>query len=348
MSNNWQDLVDVEKLTTWMDEKGIESGPLSNFLPLTGGTQNLLLRFKRASSQYVLRRPPLHTDSDSATTMHRESRILGALSQTNIPHPRLIASCNEQSVLGASFFLMEPIDGFTPIDNLPEKFADNTAFCHQIGFAMVDAAAELGNVDYLSVGLEGFGKIEGFLERQAGRWNKQFESYSKYDSWSGEKIQDDVDLISSWLSENCPKQFKPGVVHGDYHLGNVMFHHDKPELAAIVDWELCTLGDPLIDLGWLVATWPEPDGTGLLPKLEAKPWHGFATTDELIERYAQSSDRDISNMSWYVVLACYKLGIILEGTYARACAGKAPIEIGNMLHLATLKLFSNSLKWMSR
>ncbi|MBR9909276.1 MAG: phosphotransferase family protein [Gammaproteobacteria bacterium] len=343
---SWRKLVDVDQLSQWMDTLGLESGTLSDFLPLTGGTQNLLLRFKRGARQFVLRRPPLHTNANSAITMQREARILGALATTDIPHSRLIASCDDETVLGAYFYLMEPVDGYTAVGKLPESVAGNSACCHQLGLSMVDAIASLGEVDFEALGLADFGKSEGYLERQSGRWKKQFDSYNRYPGWSGTALAAKVEKISSWLTQNCPKTFTPGIVHGDYHLANVMFCYDQPRLAAIVDWELCTIGDPLIDLGWLITTWPNPEGKAILAKLEARPWVGFATVEELINRYAQRSNRDLSQLNWYIVLACYKLGIILEGTYARACAGKAPADTGAALHQGTLTLMDKALRWM--
>lgn len=346
MEESWRKLVDVNHLTQWMDTYNLESGALSDFVPLTGGTQNLLLRFNRGERQFVLRRPPLHTNANASVTIQREARILGSLATTNVPHSRLIAYCDDETILGAKFYLMEPVDGYTAIGDLPATVAGNSVYCHQMGLSMVDAAASLGDVDYEAIGLADFGNSKGFLERQASRWGKQFDSYNSYEGWSGEVLALNVQVIANWLSENCPKSFTPGIVHGDYHLGNVMFCHDKPELAAIIDWELSTIGDPLIDLGWLITTWPNPEGKAIVSQLEASPWKSFATVEELIDRYGQRSNRDLSQLNWYIVLACYKLGIILEGTHARACAGKAPTKVGNALHQGTLSLMDKALGWM--
>ena len=125
----------------------------------------------------------------------------------------------------------------------------------------------------------------------------------------------------------------------------MLYRFDGPELAAIVDWELTTIGDPLLDLGWLMATWPEPDGPEA-GNVSVQPWAGFPTADELVERYAGQTDRDLSHMRWYGVLACYKLGIILEGTHARAAAGKAEKATGDALHNQTLGLFRRALRWI--
>jgi aminoglycoside phosphotransferase (APT) family kinase protein len=141
------------------------------------------------------------------------------------------------------------------------------------------------------------------------------------------------------LEAHRPTDCRPGILHGDYHAANVMFSRTGPEVAAIVDWEMSTVGDPLLDLGWLLATWGMPDSP-FAAKLAATD--GLASTDELIAAYAARSDRDLSSMDWYTVLACFKLGIILEGTWTRALVGKAPMEIGEQLHTTTLRLFARA------
>ncbi len=139
-----------------------------------------------------------------------------------------------------------------------------------------------------------------------------------------------------------PRSFKPGISHGDYHLANLLFRPDGPEVAAIVDWEMCTVGDPLLDLGWLLATWPSGGDGGVAGAIGTAG--GLPTAAELIDRYAERSDRDLTNIAWYEVMACFKLGIVLEGTHARAFAGKAPVEIGDLLHATTVVLFTRALE----
>jgi aminoglycoside phosphotransferase (APT) family kinase protein len=149
------------------------------------------------------------------------------------------------------------------------------------------------------------------------------------------------DHIADWLEAHRPSEFEAGLLHGDYHLANVMFRHDGPELAAIVDWELATIGDPLVDLGWLLATWPEGEAPSAAD-VSVEPWNGFPKPEELVEHYGTQSGRDLSNIDWYTVLACFKLGIILEGTHARACAGLAPRETGDQLHAKAIGLFDRA------
>lgn len=332
-------VVDPDVLAGWMDDRGLGDGPLEDLTPLAGGTQNLLLRFVRAGRTFVLRRPPEHKRKNSDETMRREARVLAALAGSDVPHPGLIAAESDVDVLGAAFYLMEPVDGFTPTAGLPPYHAGDPAVRRAMGFSLADAAAALGRVDHAAVGLDGFGKPEGYLERQVPRWRSQLDSYAEL---GGAWVPDipGLDAVGEWLDANRPATFEPGVIHGDYHLGNVMYRHDAPDLAAVVDWELATIGDPLIDLGLIVAFWPEEGRPATA--VSVTPWDGFPTVDEMVARYGEGSSRDLSAVNWYGVLACYKTGIILEGTHARAMAGKAPEAFGDMLHATTVGLFEKA------
>jgi aminoglycoside phosphotransferase (APT) family kinase protein len=329
-------VVDVDVLAGWMDARNLGVGPLTDLTPLAGGTQNLLLRFVRDDRTYVLRRPPEHKRKNSDETMRREARVLDALAGSNVPHPGLIAAESDVDVLGAAFYLMEPVDGFTPTTGLTEFHSGDPAVRRAMGFSLADAAAALGRIDYQSVGLDGFGKPDGYLERQVPRWRSQLDSYAELGGdWTPDIPH--LDEVGEWLDANRPDTFVPGIIHGDYHFGNVMYRYDSPDLAAVVDWELATIGDPLIDLGLIIAFWPEEDGVPTAVSIT--PWEGFPTVGELIARYGEGSTRDVSAAAWYGVLACYKTGIILEGTHARAMEGKAAKEFGDMLHATTVGLF---------
>lgn len=334
--------VDLAALAAWMDTQDLGAGPLEDVQRLAGGTQNILLKFRRAGRTYVLRRPPPVLRANSNETMRREARVLAALKGTPVPHPGLIAACPDETVLGAAFYLMEPIDGYNPSTGLPEPFASSPDLRRQMGFSLVDGIAALGALDYLELGLDGLGKVDNFLERQVSRWKAQLDSYAEFPEWDGLKDLPDVDRVGRWLEDNRPPDFQPGIIHGDYHLANVMYRFDAPRLAAIVDWELTTIGDPLLDLGWLLATWPEGEGSAVT----VTPWEGFPSADELVAHYATQTMRDLSHIHWYGVLACYKLGIILEGTYARARAGKAPKETGDRLHANTIGLLERANRWI--
>ena len=335
--------VDLAALAAWMDDQGLPQGEITDVEPLVGGTQNVLLRFTRGGATYVLRRGPWHLRPKSNDMMRREMRVLEALAGSDVPHPGLLAACPDETVLGggAAFYLMESIDGFNPTVALPELHAGDPAVRHAMGLSVVDAVAALGAVDHEAAGLADLGKPEGFLERQVPRWQSELESYSRHEGYPGPDIPG-LDEVAAWLEANRPATFRPGLSHGDYHLANVLIRPDGPEVAAIVDWEMCTLGDPLLDLGGLLATWPAADEgmvSGAIGSIG-----GLPSRTELVARYAERTTRDLSAVTWYEVMACYKLGIVLEGTHARAFAGKAPVVVGDMLHATTLALFTRALE----
>ena len=334
------DGVNLRRLAEWMDGAGLPGGPIDRVERLGGGTQNILVRFVRGGRSYVLRRPPLHKRANSDETMRREGRVLAALAGSDVPHPDLIAACPDADVLGAAFYLMEPIDGSNPTVGLPPSYLADRTWRRALGLAMADGAASVGAVDHVAAGLDGLGRPDGYLERQVGRWRSQLEAYASLPGYPGPDIPG-VDRVGEWLDANRPRAWRAGLIHGDYHLANVLVAHDRPGLAAIVDWELTTIGDPLLDLGWLLATWPDAQGV-VVAAASVQPWDGFPGAAELVARYGERSDRDLSAITWYEVLACYKLGILLEGTHARACAGQADRATGDQLHGATLRLFERA------
>ena len=325
--------VDLDALSAWMDAEALPRGPIEDLELLGGGTQNIMLRFARGGRVFVLRRPPLHKRKNSDATMGREARVLRALAGTDVPHPGFVAGCDDVDVLGAAFYLMQPVEGFNPAQGLPTLHAESDAIRRE----MADGIARLGEVDYLAVGLEGLGKPDGYLERQVSRWLGQLESYAGFEGYPGHGLEG-VDAVAQWLAANLPADYRPGILHGDYHIANVMFRNDGPELAAIVDWELTTIGDPLLDLGALLAFSPgDGAAVSLLPA-----WPGYPGRAELLARYAETSTRKLDAVAWYEVLACFRLGIILEGTRARAFAGQAPMETADYLRERTVELLAKA------
>jgi aminoglycoside phosphotransferase (APT) family kinase protein len=333
--------VDLDALRGWMDAQGLGIGPFTAVSPLTGGTQNILIRLSRSGRDYILRRPPPAPRAESHEVMRREARVLGALRTSRVPHPGLIASEPDERKLGYAFILMEPINGFNPSEGLPRFHARDPDIRTRMGLSYIDALAELAEFD---THLPGFGSPDGFLDRQVERWRAQLDGYARVGPWPG--LSCGVDAVADWLTRNQPQDYRPGLIHGDCHLGNAMFHHDNGELAALIDWELATLGDPRLDLGWVIATWPDAKGRDTVG-MGIAPWDGFPDIETLITRYAARTSRPLDSAAWFGVLACYKLGILLEGTYARSLTGRAPKAVGERLHAATLALFERAARMIA-
>jgi aminoglycoside phosphotransferase (APT) family kinase protein len=333
------EVVDLDRLRAWMDERALGEGPLEDAHLLGGGTQNVLLRFRRGDRGFVLRRGPVHKRANSDETMRREARVLAALAGTDVPHPGLIAAHGELDVIGAAFTLMEPVDGVNVTVELPELHARDLDVQRAMGLSMADAISALGRVDIHERGIADLGKADGWLERQVERWRSHLASYDTVPGYPGPDIPG-VARVASWLDAHRPTSWTPGLIHGDFHFANVLIARDEGRVAAVVDWELTTIGDPLLDLGHLLATWPDPV-TGSTAMLVLP---GLPSREELIGRYAAGSTRDVSAVGWYQVLACYRLGIILEGTHARAGAGQAAKETGDRLHAMTVGLFEQALR----
>ena len=280
-------VIDFGVLSAWMDAEGLAAGEISGVETLTGGTQNVLLKFERGGRAYVLRRGPPHLRPKSNDALRREALVLSALSGSDVPHPGFIAGCMDDTVMnGAVFYLMEPVNGFNPSTGLPPLHASDAAVRFEMGLQAADAIAALGRVDHVAVGLGEMGKPEGFLERQVARWISELESYSRFEGYPGPEIPG-VERVASWLDANRPAASAPGIIHGDYHFANVMFAYDSARLAAIVDWEMCTIGDPLLDLGWLMATWPDASRPGASPAMGLAAAGGLPSQAEAIARYAE-------------------------------------------------------------
>ncbi len=341
------DLLDFARLLDWMTAQGLGSGPIEDVIWLSGGTQNVLVQFRRDGRAYVLRRPPLTSLSDGSKAMMREARVLRSLAGTAVPHPGLIRECPDRHILGEAFYLMEKVDGFNVTAGLPPAY-QNVGAQREIAFAVVDAALKLGAVDYLAVGLDGFGKLDGYLERQVGRWGSQLESYARFEGWPGPGGLPGVSDIAAWLDANVPDYFSPGIVHGDFHLSNIMFRQDEPGVAAIIDWELATIGEPLLDLGWLVATWPSTEGEDTGSSIAVPGATALPTIDELVARYAEGARRDMKHFRWVAVLACYKLGILQEGSHARACADKNMRPVGEANHRRAVGMMRRAQTFIDR
>lgn len=329
--DDFDGLLDWGRLQSWIEAQDIPgAGPVTAVRQLAGGSQNNIFRLDRDGATMVLRRPPRHPRDNSDITILREARVLRALANSAVPHAELHAVCDDTTVIGTCFYLMASIDGFTPRGPLPGPYATIPAWRRKLAFEIVDAAAELAQVRPTDIGLADFGKPDGWLERQVPRWLAQLGDYQRYPAYRGLVLPHATD-VAGWLERYRPAACLVGVIHGDLQFANVMFAHDRPELLALIDWELSTLGDPLLDLGWILTSWSElGDPPGHAPYVE--PSDGLPARQELIERYLAVTGRDPELVNWYFALACFKLAILVEGTYARALAGQAPMEVGLRLH----------------
>ncbi|MCA1830642.1 MAG: phosphotransferase family protein [Actinobacteria bacterium] len=310
------ELLDVQGLDEWAADQLPGTGS-TRATKIEGGASNEMFLLERDGGRAVLRRPPAHRTSKTSQDILRETKILRALEATSVPVPRVLAVCEDDAVIGSPFYVMTFVDGFTPRDPLPEPFASDAGALRALCMALIEGLASIANVDWRAVGLDGFGKPDGFLDRQVPRWLTQLETYRTRDIPR-------LDDVASWLQSNTPRTSDPAIMHGDYQFINVMAERDMPaRLAAIVDWEQATIGDPLLDLGWVIAGWSEPGeelrfGSRYLKDRTASP-----SRADLVKRYEELTGRDTSTLDYYIVLSLFKLACVLEGSYHRFATGKS-------------------------
>jgi len=295
-------------------------GPLEAEL-IAGGASNLTYFIRSAHGEWVLRRPPLGHVLPTAHDMAREYRVITALGQTEVPVPKTVLLCEDAAVIGAPFYVMERAHGVIVHEALPEGLAPESADRRRMSEAFVDALVALHRVDYAAVGLEGFGRPQGFVARQVRRWGEQ---------WDRSKTREcaDIDELRRRLAAAVPdEEPAPTIVHGDYRLENMIFAERRPgSIVAILDWEMSTLGDPLCDLGYALMYWVQAGDSALKQKAMEKGMvtmaPGFMTHAEMVARYEEQSKRSVAHIDFYVALALYKLAIIVEGIHARYLAGE--------------------------
>ena len=313
-------LVDGEALERWLDEQLGGPGRLDVERHQAGHSCETFF-ITRGGERWVLRRPPRGAFLPTAHDVLREYRVLSALGGTGVRAPRTLIACEDTSVIGVPFYLMEKVEGYVIRTDLPPGFRGDAAADARagIGEELVDALAELHAVDYRAVGLEGWGRPTGYLQRQIKRWNGQLELATQFS-----RPLPDFVRIRDWLSENVPEDADTTIVHGDYKLDNVTFAPEPPaRLLSIFDWEMSTIGDPLADVGWMLSYWRnrEDPPNPLHPELDLMTQAGFSRREELLERYHERTGRSMSDIRFYTVLAVWKLGVLLEGSYARHLAG---------------------------
>lgn len=326
------DGIDLDAVSRWLTDQGHISEPITEATVLAGGTQNLLLHFRAGNCAYVLRKPPASGGGRSQETVRREVTVLRALADTAVPHPACLAACEDPDV-GGPFFVMEAIVGCNITEGVPLALAEPN-HQHELALSVIDGAAELALVDPFSRGLGSLSRhLDGWVDKQLTRWRKQLASYREIDGVGIERLPG-TESIDGWLQAHRPADARLGLLHGDLHIGNVLFDETRPRVAAIVDWELASIGDPLLDLGHLLVTWPH-SGPGCI---EVPGGDHLPGREDLLDHYARRTGRDLGDILWFEVLAAYRLAIILEGSKARANAGLAGEDVGERLHSLAVSL----------
>jgi aminoglycoside phosphotransferase (APT) family kinase protein len=306
--------IDESRLTAWLKQQLAITPPL-RFRLISGGRSNLTFTVEDGGGRrLVLRRPPLGAVLESAHDMGREHRILSALSATTVPVPTPAAFCDDPAVNGAPFYVMDFVDGMIIRDSHDAERQLPAAIRPLLGDAIVDVLADLHALDPDAVGLGSLGRREGYIERQLRRWHGQWEQ-------SKTRELPVVEDVYRRLSSTVPEQQRASIVHGDYRMDNLVLLPDGA-VAAVLDWELCTLGDPLADLGMLILYWASPgEDTDALLSGTPTAIPGFADRSSLLQRYADRSGTDVSQVEFYMAFALWKLACIAEGIVARSRAG---------------------------
>lgn len=282
-----------------------------------GGAANLTYHLDYGSHEYVLRRPPLGPVAPSAHDMARESKVLGALWRSYPYAPRAFLFSDDESVVGAPFFVMERRHGVVVRKQIPEVYAAIPDAARRMSEALIDALAGLHAVDYTAIGLADLGKPAGFIHRQIEGWWRRWQATELGENEA-------MSAVYGWLQANQPPEGPPALVHNDYKLDNVMLNGDDPgRIVAVFDWDMCTLGDPLSDLGALMAYWVQPDDPPHFQALAMMPNQpGFLRREELVARYAAAGGRDVSHMRFYHALSLYRVVVIIAQIYARYQRGQ--------------------------
>lgn len=299
-----------------MDDNGLpgKGEPIEQRF-LSGGSQNEIYEIRRGDERCVMRIPPPTAPANRNAGILREWRIIEALDGTDVPHTPAVAMCDDASVLGRPFYLMGLVDGWSPMDERsgwPAPFDADLDARAGLAFQLVEGIALLSKVNWRARGLEGLGRPDGFHERQVDRWTAFLERIK------GRELPG-FDVAAAWLREHRPLDYISGIMHGDYQFANVMYHHGAPaRLAAIVDWEMGTVGDPKLDLGWVVQGWPDNTDSSEPGELSYVDLTGMPSREQVLEHYAEVSGRQVDDIDYYVILAKWKLAVVLEQGFQRA------------------------------
>ena len=309
--------LNLEAVTAWLNAHVSEpTGPLEWSL-IAGGHSNLTFELcSQDGRRWVLRRPPLGQILATAHDMGREYRIISALADTPVPVASVVGLCTDVEVNGAPFYVMDFVEGLV-VRSLEGAATLSPSQRHAASESLVDVLAQIHSVDLDNVGLADLGRHDGYIERQLRRWYGQFQ---------GSQAQNPnldlpaVDEVFQLLMENLPAQQATSIVHGDYRLDNCILDRDG-KLAAVLDWEICTLGDPLADLGLLWVYWTDPGTTASLPQASPTSLDGFLRKQDLLDRYSAVSSLDLSGIDYYIAFGYWKLTCIIAGVFARYAGG---------------------------
>lgn len=347
------ELAPIGPLTEWLDAHvpQLGRGPLTTAL-LSGGTSNVVLTLDRGEGRMVMRRPPAVPPPGAEKGVLREARILTALNQTDVPHPQCYGACDDASVVGRPFYVMEMVDGWAPnlrdekIHNEPPF--DQMPYEYGIPFAIVDGLIKLANVDYVAIGLGDYGKPGRFLERQVDRWAGQLASYKERYGYEGRRLEG-YEETERWLRETKLPEEVRGIIHGDVGTPNMMFKAGPPaRLAAMIDWELSTIGDPMIDMGWFTGGLRDEENPGKeFPTALTNPNH-FPTRQEMARYYCAGTGRRIEDFQWFSILSRFKSGCLLEYKVAQAEAGILPKETGRFFARIVENVFQETAQEIAR
>lgn len=311
-----RDRLDVERLSAWMAEHVPDfAGPL-DYAKFAGGQSNPTYKLTTPGRNYVLRRKPMGELLPSAHQVDREYRVMAGLYPTGFPVPRQYGLCEDDSVIGSAFYVMEMVDGRTIWDGAFPDMDVATRRAHY--HAMIDTLAELHNVDHVAAGLEDFGRPGNYFERQVSRWTKQYRGAETENMPAMERLIE-------WLPRTVPEQTRTTIVHGDYRCDNMKFAPGlEPRVAAVLDWELCTTGDPLADLSYFLISWvTEPEGRSGVMGLTG-PETGIPTVEEVVARYCEKTGRDgVPDLNWLLAFNLFRLASIVQGIHKRFLIGTA-------------------------
>jgi aminoglycoside phosphotransferase (APT) family kinase protein len=305
--------IDREPVTRWLlDHIDGAVAPFA-FDLIAGGRSNLTFLVTGADgTRFVLRRPPLGHVLATAHDMAREHRVIAAVGRTSVPVPPALGLCTDTSVNGAPFYVMGYVDGVV-LDSVEKAEQLPIDLRRPAAEHLIDVLADLHAVDVDEVGLGDFAKREGYVERQVKRWSTQ---------WENSKTRDlpAIDEVAAALRARLPQQVGVSIAHGDFRFGNCLTDVHQGRIAAVLDWELCTLGDPLADVGYLGVYWFDGEAANIRAN-DPTSAGGFPSYGDLLERYATRTGRDLSGIDYYVAFSCWRLAVISEGVYARYLHG---------------------------